>query len=67
MKRIEKPVEVEVKVNPSCELRLAGVRWGAGAEIRLPFEEAVKKAREGVVTLLVNVKEINKENDDGGT
>ena len=67
MKRIEKPVEVDVRVNASCELRLSGERWGAGAELRLPFEEAVKKAKEGVVTLLVSVKEIIKENDDGGT
>lgn len=66
MKRIEKPVELDVKVNPSCELHLAGGRWGAGAELRLPFEEAVRKAKEGVVTLLVNVKETLKEADNAG-
>lgn len=61
MKRTEKPVEVEVRVNPTCEIRFRGLRWGAGAELRMPFEEAMQSAKEGVVSLLVSAKETVKE------
>lgn len=66
MKRMEKPVEVDVRVNPSCEFRFRGEVWGAGAEIRVPFQEAVEKAKAGIVTLLVSVKETLKEAENGG-
>lgn len=66
MKRLEKPVEVDVRVNPSCELRFKGEVWGAGAEIRMSFQEAVEKAKAGAVTLLVSVKETLKEAENGG-
>lgn len=66
MKNTMKPAEIEVKVNPSCELRFRGDLWGAGAEIRMPFEEAMEKAKQGIVTVLVSVKEIMKEATHGG-
>jgi hypothetical protein len=65
MKRIDKPVEVDVRVNPSCDLHHMGNRWGAGAELRLPFETAIQKAKEGVVTLLVSASETLKEAENG--
>jgi hypothetical protein len=67
MKRIEKPAEVDVRVNPTCQLIFRGERWGAGAEVRMPFQEAVERAKAGIVSLLVSAKEIIKENDDAGT
>lgn len=66
MKNPKPETHVDVKVNPSCELRFKGEVWGAGAEVRLPFEEAIKKAQEGIVSILVKAKEIMKEATHGG-
>lgn len=66
MKRVQAQPDVEVKVNPSCDMHYRGFRYGAGTELRLPFEEAIQKAKEGLVTLLVNPKEAIKEIEHGG-
>lgn len=61
---MKKQTDVDVRVNPSCELPYKGDRWGAGAEIRMPVSEAIAYAKAGIVTLLVSAKENQKEAAD---